>query len=54
MAETVPLNKRNPISVVGGEPDQEPTESDIALFRRITTTELSPEQRERMLLPAHL
>ncbi len=51
MAETVLLKQKNKISSVFQELEEEITDADEALFSQITTTELTPEQRQRLTTP---
>jgi len=52
LTETVTLKNKNRASVVPTKLEEDITESDEALFSHITTTELTPEQRRRLITPS--
>lgn len=54
MVKTVPLKNENRIPVVPTKPEEDITESDEALFSHITTTELTLEQRQRLITPSEV
>jgi len=51
LAETISLKHRTSISKAAPKGEEDITEADEALFGRITTTKLSPEQRQRLVTP---
>ena len=54
MAETVTSENRKPILQAVSRLEEEITDSDEALFKRITTTELDGEQRRRLITPSRV
>ncbi len=52
MVESVTLKDRNRISPLSAKPEEDITPSDEALFNRITATELTPDQRRRLITPS--
>ena len=52
MVESVTLKDRNRISPHSLKPEEDITPSDEALFDRITSTELAPDQRRRLITPS--